>query len=127
VTIATFMPGRLRTLADVHQQVKHDMYQYKTLRTWLRDEEAAYSLNLAILSNKAERCTAPRPALPAPGPALTKAARLARTVVLCRQSSMLFRDTLGQGARVLWAVLVRSTDTRQDTGYQVLLSPDDSR
>jgi hypothetical protein len=34
------MPGRLRTLADVHQQVRHDMYQHKALRTWLRDEEA---------------------------------------------------------------------------------------
>jgi len=30
-------------LADVHQKVKHDMYQYKAPRTWLRDEEAAGS------------------------------------------------------------------------------------
>jgi len=43
VTIATFMPGRPRTLADVHQQVTHDMCQHKALRTWLRDEEAAGS------------------------------------------------------------------------------------
>jgi hypothetical protein len=40
MTIATLMPGRLRTLADVHQEVKHVMCQYKALRTWLRDEEA---------------------------------------------------------------------------------------
>jgi hypothetical protein len=40
VTIATLMPGRLRTLADVHQQVKHDMCQHKAPRTWLRDEKA---------------------------------------------------------------------------------------
>jgi hypothetical protein len=30
-------------LADVHQQVKHDMCQHKALRPWLRDEEAAGS------------------------------------------------------------------------------------
>jgi hypothetical protein len=40
-TIGTHMLGPRWTLADVHQEVKHDMYQHKDLRTWLRDEEAA--------------------------------------------------------------------------------------
>jgi hypothetical protein len=42
VTIATLMLGRLGTLADVHQEVKHDMCQHNALRTWLRDEEAEH-------------------------------------------------------------------------------------
>src|SRR5690242_4068965 len=37
------MPGRGRTLADVHQEVTRGMHQLKDLRTWLRDEEAASS------------------------------------------------------------------------------------
>ena len=40
MTTATLMLGRLRTLADVYQEVKHDMGQHKAPRTWLRDEEA---------------------------------------------------------------------------------------
>src|SRR6266516_1561067 len=46
------MPGRLRTWAEVHQEVKHDMCQHKALRTWLRDEEATSTAELGRKSTR---------------------------------------------------------------------------
>jgi|SRR5580704_7493267 hypothetical protein len=40
VTIGMRELGRLQALADVHQKVKREIHQYRTQRTWLRDEEA---------------------------------------------------------------------------------------